>query len=122
MKKALLLIVLFAASGKLMAQKKQPAPLNNNLNNTLLLQPFKADSSWLTSPMLKGNNNLQNLAALGKLTDYSTNKLLVANNTDHMPVAVLPGQSKMPIAKLSGSSRIPVVMVERTPPLVTAKP
>jgi hypothetical protein len=107
MKKVILFIIVFAATGKLMAQNKLTVPLNNTLNGALV-QPFKPDTTWRTTPLLKGSS-LDNLSSLGNLSDYRTNKLIMADNTDRMPVGLLKGQSKMPVIKLNGNSKMPVV-------------
>jgi len=90
-----------------MAQNTLTAPLDNTLKGALT-QPFKTDTTWHTSPLFK-NNALQNLADAAKLSDYKTNKLIIADNIDRMPVAVLKGQSKMPVLNPGGNSKMPVV-------------
>ncbi|MDB5062458.1 MAG: hypothetical protein JWP67_2301 [Mucilaginibacter sp.] len=115
MKTTLLLLLLAAIAGSVMAQKKPLDTAGDILNNKL---KFKVDSDLLKSPAFSNkllNPNLSSLDQLNKLNkgNMLTNALprfeANANSSYNMPIAKLKGNSKMPIAKLEGNSKMPVL-------------
>lgn len=91
MKKVLLGLLLVGGVHQLRAQQLAPANPSDSLLKKLLItptpfQPFKP------------------------LDKMDLNKLLVASapNIDHMPIAVLQGNSKIPVKKLGGYYTMPV--------------
>jgi len=91
MKKVLLGLLLVGGIHQLKAQQLTPANPSDSLLKKLLIkptpfQPFKPSDKM------------------------GLNKLLVAAvpNTDHMPIAVLQGNSKMPVKKPGGYYTMPV--------------
>ena len=99
MKKILLLLALVTGFSQLKAQQFfQVKPANNityNLDKLLKINPVKP--LQLVQPNLNLSQAFNN-----SLTDKLT------TNIDHMPVAVLSGNSKMPVVKLGGYYTMPV--------------
>lgn len=115
MKTALLLLLLAAMAGSVIAQKKPLHSADSLLNNKL---KFKIDSDLLKSSAFSNkllNPNLSGLDGLNKLNKGNMRASALpgfeanANSGYHMPIAKLKGNSKMPIAKLKGNSKMPVL-------------
>jgi hypothetical protein len=113
MKTILLLLLLAAMAGSVIAQKKPLHSADSLLNNKL---KFKVDSALLKSPAFSNkllNSNLSSLDGLNKLNKgnmlASALPRFEANSGYNMPIAKLKGNSKMPIAKLKGNSKMPVL-------------
>src|SRR5579872_4750245 len=99
MKKLILFTLLAGGIARLHAQQKLPVKpadsLLSSLNKSFDLKPGNA----FKLPLLQPNStaNLNALIASG-----------FTGNTDHMPVAVLAGNSKMPVKKIGGYYTMPV--------------
>jgi len=91
MKKALLGLLLVGGVSQLKAQQFAPANPSDSLLKNLLIKPAPLQL-FKPSDKVNLNNLIVNATA----------------NTDHMPVAVLEGNSKMPVAKLGGYYTMPV--------------
>jgi len=100
MKKILLIILLMAAGYQLKAQQLLSAKPVDSIKNGPLNQ-------------LTGKPNLAFKSIQPKFNLLQPLQFLVFNkmedNIDHMPVAVLSGNSKMPVVKLGGYYSMPIV-------------
>ena len=124
------MFIMCAATGTIMAQKAQLAPLDNTINNSIISQ-FKPDSAWRLQTTPVAPDQLSKLNEINKI--YPDSKLMatadlnktfpnlpvvpnsnlylpqvVTSSNAKMPVAILQGQSKMPVVVLQGNSKMPV--------------
>lgn len=115
MKKTLLLLLLAAMAGSVIAQKKPLHFADSLLNNKL---KFKVDSDLLKNPAFSNKLLNPNLSSVDQLNKLNKGNMLAgtlprfeanANSSYNMPIAKLKGNSKMPIAKLKGNSKMPVL-------------
>jgi hypothetical protein len=115
MKTTLLLLLLAAIAGSVMAQKKPLDNADDILNNNL---KFKVDSDLLKSPAFRNKLLNPNLSSLDKLNMLNKGNMMASTlprfetnaiSGYNMPIANLKGNSKMPIAKLKGNSKMPIL-------------
>jgi hypothetical protein len=113
MKTILLLLLLAAIAGSVMAQKKPLDAADDILNNKL---KFKVDSDLLKNPAFSNKLLNPNLSSVDQLNKLNKGNMLAGtlprfetNSGYDMPIAKLKGNSKMPIAKLKGNSKMPVL-------------
>jgi hypothetical protein len=112
MKKALVLVVLLASAGRLMAQNDlkpklaSPFPLLQITVDTTLLSPTLKQLTKIPDA-----NYLKKLGTLGNFnqTPQAENKLIGHMDGYTMPVVVLAGKSTMPVKKIGGFYKMPVV-------------
>jgi len=99
MKKALLIFLLMAAICQVKAQQFFPVKPADSLSNSILdkLTLKHSDQFKLFQP---------NSGLYQPLTFAATKNTV--SNVDHMPIAVLTGNSKMPVVKLGGYYTMPV--------------
>lgn len=89
--------------------KAQTSPLNSNVSGVV-----KADTSLakLSKPIPNDQLLTLNDAINNRIYNSINSSLhiqpITKANVDHMPVAVLKGQSKMPVVKIGGNSKMPV--------------
>lgn len=106
MKKLLIAAICLAAVNMARAQT---SPLKGNLSDVI-----KADTSSgkLSKPIPHDQLLTLNDAINNKIYNSINSSLhiqpITKANVDHMPVAVLKGQSKMPVVKIGGASKMPV--------------
>lgn len=125
MKKALLLVVLLAGAGRLLAQNDLKLPGAT----AMPLLSITVDTT-LQSPTLKqltkipDANMLKKLATLDKFNQSPLSETKLISQTDEyrMPVAVLSGKSNMPIKKIGGYYTMPVYGTEAKKKLITIAP
>ncbi|PAW92040.1 hypothetical protein CKK33_00430 [Mucilaginibacter sp. MD40] len=109
MKKLLIAAICLAAVNMARAQN---SPLNGNTGN--INGVVKADTSLakLSKPvpndLLLTLNDAINNKIYNNINRSLYTQPAVKSNIDHMPVAVLKGQSKMPVVKIGGNSKMPV--------------
>ncbi len=109
MKKLLIAAICLAAVNMARAQN---SPLNGNTGN--INGVVKADTSLanLSKPIPNDQLLTLNDAINNRIYNSINSSLhiqpITKANVDHMPVAVLKGQSKMPVVKIGGNSKMPV--------------
>ncbi|RYU90552.1 hypothetical protein EWM62_07815 [Mucilaginibacter terrigena] len=113
MKKYLLFIVLFIASGSLMAQSVTIAPFDKTFDQKLT-QTFKLDSALRVPLPLLPTDKFFKQGDINKLTQQNQMlaQLKTGNDGYNMPVYVLSGTSNMPIKKIEGNYTMPVLRDE----------
>lgn len=113
MKKSLLFIFLMAAGYQLKAQQffqvKPADSLTSQLLNQLTVKP-NADFK-----LFKPNTNLYQPLMLASVD-------IKKSNIDHMPIAVLAGNSKMPVIKLGGYYTMPVKKIGTEEVIIVTRP